>query len=439
MRHYGTVNTADQPPSPEPAQLKPSSNALGRPLANSTSGTKPSSSDAFARAQRYVPSVLLPREAACSPTVHKIHVLGEDARSKFIAHALSSVYDSVEMIGWKTRPFSSPSESSKYGNIEKTRPGSRRTTSVVARNLAAREDAPAQSDGPDIHQLVVTGYGYEAAKALETVKDRLDDNATVCLMNDGLGVLEDVRTRIFQGAHEAPNFLLGHMSHRLAFNRRYDAVARLRGGQTRLTYAEAPRVRLEDAQKVESRPNFVRSLARAKDLKSSFNTYDQWLRFKLPAVIFDSVVEPVCVLLDMPYHGLLQNRAAQRTMYRLLREILLVLEDMPELKNSTVIRDYLHSQGVQKFLYNRIMSKRSNPSQLVRRIQHGLPTDVEYLNGYFIRRGRSLGINLPMNVMMRDMIKAKHSQSIEQLNSYIPVEETSVPSHLAFQYRTTRG
>jgi ketopantoate reductase len=306
----------------------------------------------------------------------------------------------------------------------------------VESNLAVPR-AISQTDDSHIDQLVVSGRGHEAVEALQSVKNRIDENTTVCLMNDGLGVLEDVRRKVFEGTDAAPNFLLGHMSHRLAFNRTYDAVTQLKQGQTRLTFAEAPRMRVKDMHKIESRPNFVRALEEAKDLDSSLTPFDQWLRFKLPSVIFDSVVEPVCVLLEMPYQGLLQNPAAQRMMQSLLSEIIQVLESMPELQGSTVMRDYIHSKGIRRFMHTRILGKRSQPSQLVRRIENGLPTDVEYLNGYFLRRGQRLGLDLRMNLMMRDMIKAKHSQAIERLNSFIPVEETSVPSDLAFRYRTT--
>lgn len=375
--------------------------------------------------------MLLPREAANSPTVHKIHILGDDERSKFIAHALSSVYDSVEMLGWRS------SHSSKYRNVQKSKPTSRRSAAAITESNLAVPQAIAQADDTHIDQLVVSGRGHEAVEALQSVKNRINENTTVCLMNDGLGVLEDVRKKIFEGTDTAPNFLLGHMSHRLAFNRTYDAVTQLKQGQTRLTFAEAPRMRVKDMHKVETRPNFVKTLEEAKDLHSSLSPFDQWLRFKLPSVIFDSVVEPVCVLLEMPYQGLLQNPAAQRMMHSLLSEIIQVLENMPELEGSTVIRDYVHSKGIRRFMYNSIMAKRSHPSQLVRRIENGLPTDVEYLNGYFLRRGQKLGLDLRMNVMMRDMIKARHSQAIERLNSFIPVEETSIPSDLAFRYRKT--
>ncbi|KZZ90511.1 2-dehydropantoate 2-reductase [Moelleriella libera RCEF 2490] len=378
------------------------------------------------------PSVLLPRGAAHSPSVHKIHILGEDERSKFIAHALSSVYDSVEMLSWRNQP------SARYRNIQKRPPSIRGASPeiepnrVVPRPIAESEDAP-------IDQLIVTGRGHEAAKALDLVKSRIDERTTICLMNEGLGVLEDVRRKVFAGVENSPRFLLGHMNHRLVFNRAYDAVTQLKPGRLMVTEPRSSRIRVNTMQKIESSQNLVRSVARvnARNLKHYLTPYDQWLQFKLPTILFDAVVEPVCVLLELPYRGLLQNPGARRMMQSLLAEISHVLENLPELQYSTVIRDYLHRNSTQKLLYNKILGKRSQPSQLLRRVEYGLPTDVEYLNGYFLRRSRQLGIKMPMNSMVRNTIKAKHSQAIERLNSFVAVEETSIPSDLSFRYRTS--
>ena len=378
----------------------------------------------------YVPSVLLPAEASNSPTVHKIHILGEDERSRFIAHALSGLYESVEMLGWTPRQHST-----KYRNVQRARPSNQRAAPVVEKNAAIQAEEK-KEDNSHIDQLVVTGSGHEAAAALESVKHRVTKDTTVCLMNDGLGVLEDVRRKIFAGSKATPDFLLGHMSHKLAFNRKFDAVKTLRFGQLMITPPHTTTIRTQELQrKVETRANFVKSLESVRDLNSSMAQYDQWLRFKLPSVIFSSVVETVCVLLDVSYQGLLQNPAAQRMMHQLLSEIIVVLENMPELQGSTVIRDFVEGTKIRKLLYNGILAKRAHPSLLVRQLEKGLPTDVDYLNGYFIRRGEQLGVDLRFNTMMRDMVKARHSQEVEKLNSYIPLEETSVPSELGFRYR----
>ncbi|KAL7947795.1 ketopantoate reductase PanE/ApbA C terminal domain-containing protein [Trichoderma barbatum] len=341
------------------------------------------------------------------------------------------------MLGWKRSSSSSSAASppsSKYRNIYKSRNGYQ--PNMKLEHLSVTPQAISRDDNSHIDQLLVAGSGHGAVEALQSVKHRIDKDTAVCLMTDGLGVLEEVRERVFKGADSSPNFLLGHMSHRLAFNRRQDSVKELRYGKTQLTYGNVSRLG-RDVEKTDSRMNFVQTLQGVRDLNSSLNPFDKWLHFKLPSVILDSIVEPVCVLLEIPYAGLLRNRAAQRMMHRLLDEIVMVVDNMPEVEGSAAIRDFIRGNRIKQLIYSRIMARKSVPhSELARQIQYGQPTDVDYLNGFFIQRGRQLGIELPTNVLMRDMIKAKHSLAIERLNSYVPIEETSVPSHQSFRYRT---
>ncbi|KAL6871306.1 ketopantoate reductase PanE/ApbA C terminal domain-containing protein [Trichoderma novae-zelandiae] len=339
------------------------------------------------------------------------------------------------MLGWKgsSSALASPSVSSRYRNIYKSRHGDQRRMKLE--HMSVTPKAIARDDNSHIDQLLVAGPGHEAVEALQSVKHRINKDTAVCLMTDGLGVLEEVRARVFQGTEPRPSFVLGHMSHRLAFNRRLDSVKELRYGKTQLTFADSGRLG-QDVEKTESRINFVQAMQGVKDLNSSLAPFDKWLHFKLPSVILDSVVEPVCVLMEIPYAGLQRNPAAQRMMQRLLAEIVSVVDSMPEIEGSAAIRDFIRGNRIKQHIYSRIMARRGASSDLARQIQNGLPTDIDYLNGFFIRRGRQLGIETPINLMVRDMIKAKHSLAIERLNSYIPVEETSVPSHLSFRYRT---
>ncbi|KAL7822738.1 ketopantoate reductase PanE/ApbA C terminal domain-containing protein [Trichoderma gracile] len=339
------------------------------------------------------------------------------------------------MLGWNrgSSVSASPSPSSRYRNIYKSRNGNQRKMKLE--HVSVTPKAIAKDDRSHIDQLLVAGPGREAVEALQSVKHRINKDTAVCLMTNGLGVLEEVRARVFQGTESSPSFVLGHMSHRLAFDRRTDSVRELRYGKTQLTFADSGRLG-EDVEKTESRIDFVRTFEGVKDLNSSLTPFDKWLHFKLPSVILDSVVEPVCVLMEIPYAGLLRNPPAQRMMQRLLDEIVSVVDNMPEIEGSAAVRNFIRSNRIKQHIYSRIMARRGASSDLARQIQNGLPTDIDYLNGFFIRRGHQLGIETPTNLLIRDMIKAKHSLAIERLNSYIPVEETSVPSHLSFRYRT---
>lgn len=363
---------------------------------------------------------MLPAGKARAGPVHKIHILGDDERSRFIAHALCSVYDSVEMLSFRDMP------KSRYRNVEKVQPDRTRSSAYAEKNtaLVEEQDTPSTSR---INQLLVTGRGFEAVKAIASVKDRVDENTTICLMNDGMGVLEEVREKIFDGTYSGPTFMLGHMSHALVFNRNRGSVKELKAGRTVLTMADSALRSLKGLRASPDR-TLLRSLQLAPSLKASTSLYDQWLKFKLPSMMFTAAVEPVCVLLDLPYNGLLHNRSAQSMMNKLLDEMATVVENLPEVQGSTELLHFLQGEGLKRFCYRRITGKAMAPSELVKRIEKGLQTDMNYQNGYFLKRAKTLGLEMPTNKLMVQMVKARRAEAMEKRNAYIPMQEASAES-----------
>lgn len=375
----------------------------------------------------YVPSVRLSPEASKSPSVHKIHILGEDARSKFIAHALSGVYDSVERLAW-TRP------SNKYRYLQRFD----KNGTATFEPLNVRRQVLASKCDTHIDELVVSSNTVqEAMAALDAVKHRVDNDTTVCLMTEGLGVLEDVRQKIFAVPDKEPTFLLGNMSHKFAFNRNFDSVRQLRHGIWNITSVQRSAVMSTEQPKVETQSNFVKSLQAAKLLNTEYTPFDSWFRYKLPGVIFDSAVEPVCLLLEVPYSGLLQNASARKLISSLLEEIVSVLRLMPEIGRAEAYHELLDLDRAHKALYRRILHHRNRESSLVQDIRRGHPVNVDYLNGYFLRRAHSLGVKVPTNKMMWDLVKAKNAIAAAQRESYVRIEETSVAPDMEDEYKTT--
>lgn len=302
--------------------------------------------------------------------------------------------------------------------------------------LAAKTSMASAEDESPIENLIITGKGHRATKALESVKHRVDKDSTICFMNDGLGVLEDVRSKFFNDTTQRPTLLYGHMSHRLGLNKEHDAVKEIRSGQVMLSMPANRHGKRQGLQQLTENSHFLESFAKADGLRGSFSPLDAWLRFKLPSVIFESTAEPICLLFDISYEGIIQNPAAMQMMHKLLDEILLIVEALPEVQGSVIIRDFVRGPGPKRLLYNMLNEKRKQDSELRWRVENGLPTDINFLNGYFVSRAKKLGLDIRSNMMMWNMVKSKHSIAIEKQNSYIPMEETSVPSDLGFKFRT---
>ncbi|PHH70556.1 hypothetical protein CDD80_5936 [Ophiocordyceps camponoti-rufipedis] len=366
------------------------------------------------------------------PRVHKVHIIGEDEKAKYIAHALCNIYNSVELLDWRRE------RTGKYRNLSISRPG-RAIYKPVERNQVPKH-AFAQDSSSHIDLMVVTGPGSDAVKALDSVKHRVDNKSNVCIMSEGLGVLEDVRKKVFEGSDSKPNFFLGHMSHRLVWNRNTDSVKRLYNGQTRLTNALSTAdgydpIKSRQEHDSDSWTPAVSTWGSSHDLNSMVTTYDEWLQLKLPGMMFDCVVEPACVALELSYKELLWNRGAQRLMNGLLDELVLVIRHMNEVSEAPIMRQLTNADQIARWLRKRILAKGSAPCQLVKRIEYGLPTNVQFRNGYFIRRAHQLGMDFRMNVMVDNLIEARHLKALARINSEVRFEETSIPSYLEEQYR----
>jgi len=47
-----------------------------------------------------------------------------------------------------------------------------------------------------------------------------------------------------------------------------------------------------------------------------------------------------------------------------------------------------------------------NRSSMLRDVERGRPTEIEFINGYIAREGQQLGIQTPLNAYLHTMIKA---------------------------------
>ncbi|ROT37672.1 6-phosphogluconate dehydrogenase C-terminal domain-like protein [Sodiomyces alkalinus F11] len=387
----------------------------------------------------YVPAVMMGHDQPAPPSAQTVHILGSDGRSKFLSHSLHGVYGSIQTID--------PYRTNKYTNIVRNRSRRQGSEELVRLRVANGEAHTSEvheqeGDKGHISNLVVSGPPSQTVKLLEQVKDRVDGRTAICLMQDGLGVAEAASNKVFTDPKNRPSIVLGHMTHSLALDRNANAVHSMKPDyQTALTgirpYLGKKYQGLERRHQHQQGPatateswlrtqDMLSKFAAATDLHAHGVPLDQWLRLKIPSLMFSAVADPICVLLDARYDQLLWNPTATRLIGQLLDEIADVVALMPELRNaSTALQAALRGEGMRKHTINRLKAKRDAPSRMALQIQRGQLTDIDYLNGYFIERGKRLGVKLPANEMVVGMVKAKHKARLEKLRSYVPFEMTS--------------
>lgn len=284
------------------------------------------------------------------------------------------------------------------------------------------------SDEP-IEQLIVTLPCWQTKTAIENILHRIDNNTTICLIQDGLGVVEELNETLFQDPRRRPTFILGHMTTSLGFEKRvfYSSVLR-KPGKLFLTALERG-IREFSLVKfhppVEARTNassFLHTLTTVPNLGAGAYSIENFLLQKLPAMVFHCVIEPLAIALDGTYRDVLRNEVAMQVADELLEEIFSVIWAMPQLVNGNKVVAHCGREALRRYAVQRTVQKGDAQSQLLSRVRAGKPVDIDYLNGYFVKRGQEFGIKMPQNEMMINVVKARVEGRKMDIEGLIPME-----------------
>lgn len=381
--------------------------------------------------QRPAPPAFLQDKKLDEGSKH-VHVLGYDPRAYSIAFELAGcrfldpvkllIHKRIHMNNWE---------------LEGRRLTMRMNNQVFYRKHAEAEwvGKGKQTAGTGhIAQLIVTMPCVETKRAIENILHRIDNRTTICLIQDGLGVLEELNESFFQDPTKRPTYILGHMTASLGFIKEtfYSSILK-RPGKLFLTALERGIGQfslIKFHPPVEARgaaTSFLHTLATVPNLGAGAYPLETFLMQKLPAMVFNSVVEPLAIALDGTYEDVLRNETAMQLADDLLEELFNVIWGMPELTNGGKVIEHCGRAALRKYAVDRLFQKGRSQSQMLSRVRAGKAVDIDYLNGYFIKRGRELGIKMPQNEIMIDVVKARLEGRQMDIDGLIPMETPGSP------------
>lgn len=187
-------------------------------------------------------------------------------------------------------------------------------------------------------------------------------------------------------------------------------------------------------------------------------------RRKLPEMIYTAAFEPVATVMQLPISRATWAQPVVRTMIMgIIDELISAATWIPELLKSYKLRHDIRSgmlrrrvlneffartrkdtdysllqmgyEGLDGGYQNRALGFRrrggvphpigglSNAAHCVMEqlVASGMTTDIQYLNGYFVRRGMQSGIAMPQNQMIIRMLEARMMVNRDQSNKFVPI------------------
>lgn len=307
-------------------------------------------------------------------------------------------------------------------------------------------------DDERIDSLIITVKAVQTIKALENVKHRLTPDSTILFLQNGMGILEEVNEKIFPDPATRPNYLVGTTTHGLYRLTPFKVVhaglgTTILGDLNLASDGKARTARTENdtesdpENETESDPitddtpqttrHLIQTLTRSPALTALHFDSVRLLQVRLEKLAMNSVINPLTVLYDCRNGELLYNFFLSRVMRLLLIEISAVICAMPELQGVSGVHARFSPERLRLNATTLINRTSGNKSSMLHDVHSGRQTEVEYMNGYIVKKGDELGIKCALNYMMMQLIFGMTRHLSNQSAAYLPVDPSQMKEYEA--------
>jgi 2-dehydropantoate 2-reductase len=320
-------------------------------------------------------------------------------------------------------------------------------------------------DESPIEHLIVSTKAMQVVKSLMAVRHRLSPESTIVFLQNGMGVLEEVNKNVFPDPETRPSYITGIVSHGLYRSKHFNVIHKgvgttILGVQYSNPQAEVPPSEGEEApqekppktesttadesaEQERSGPSHIpplrqiplapsasyllRTFARASVLVPHItNSVDVQL-FQLEKISANALINPLTVINDCTNGHLLGSDAITRVQRLLLYEISGVIGALPELQSVPGIKTRFAPERLLALSRQIIHKTARNTSSMLQDVSRGKTTEIDYINGYFVRRGEEVGIACALNYMLVNLVKGKAQIMERGKEAEIPLDTSEDP------------
>ncbi|KAF9454142.1 hypothetical protein P691DRAFT_798405 [Macrolepiota fuliginosa MF-IS2] len=323
--------------------------------------------------------------------------------------------------------------------------------------MAIEHEEEANSNQP-ISSLLVTTKAHQALPAISKLAPLLSADSTIVLLQNGMGLYEELSSKVFRNPGQRPHFIIASNTHGV-FTKGFHHV--VHAGPGAIDFGIMPDLQgrnFETSLDDESIPPFDRHLQlndittpndphfkRYKSLRDTVALllllqplHVTWrpmhemqviLRRKL---VVNAVINPLTAIMGCRNGDLSASPATQYLMDSICYEASQAFA--AEFQSET--NQWVHGLAEQGVDANTIdvtrlplaltkaalaeevvkvmTATRGNISSMLMDIRHGNPTEIDYINGYLLKIGRTHRVRMPTNATLLNLVK---------LRSHIPLDQ----------------
>lgn len=400
-------------------------------------------------------------------TNRRIHILGLGSVGRFIAHTLRGVPNPppITLLFHRHKTLQAWESSSKVLSL-KTGESTEKRGGFDAelftprprhhgKELPFERDLEWEEPSDPINSLILCCKAPDVVSALSGVRHRLGPESVILFLQNGMGIVDEVNEEIFPDPKTRPHYMLGINTHGLnvpnkepfsAIHAGFGTVSLGLLPHERTPYApnivfnpfhEGPHVPANQPSPDPDTPppgergfhwnhncrHLLRTLLRTPVLCATAFSPPDILQLQLEKLAINAVINPMTVILDARNGSVLYNFHLTRVIRLLLSEISLVIRSLPELQHIPNVSTRFDPGRLESMVVTVANKTSQNISSMLADTRSGRRTEIDYINGWVVKRGEEMGVRCLMNYMTVQLVKGKTGMIKWETQEEIPFVE----------------
>ncbi|MCJ1274505.1 hypothetical protein MMC21_002301 [Puttea exsequens] len=275
-----------------------------------------------------------------------------------------------------------------------------------------------------IYNLVVSVKAPQTVNGLRMLAHRLTKNSTILFLQNGMGIIEEINKEVFPYEESRPTYIICVSTHGFNSDGLFEIV---HAGQGTIALGVMPRMpmRKEDQKSMShmaaSARYLIRTMTRAPVLVAVGFPPTDLFQQQLEKLVANCVINALTAILECKNGALLFNYHFTRVMRLLLAEISLVVKNLPELQNVPNANTRFDTKRLEAMVVSIAKNTAQHDSSMLQDVRAGRQTEIDYLNGYIVRRGEEMGVHCVMNYMLLHMLKGRAKTVSLELQDALPL------------------
>ncbi|KAF2013007.1 6-phosphogluconate dehydrogenase C-terminal domain-like protein [Aaosphaeria arxii CBS 175.79] len=265
-----------------------------------------------------------------------------------------------------------------------------------------------------IKHLIVCVKATHTVTALRPLLPRLAPYSTIMFLQNGGGMIEDVNRHLFPDPGSRPNYISGVISHGVTTNSPFDithtgfaatSIGLVPRSMPPRSMALVPGSANSDLLLQTS--YLLQELPTVPRFNCKTYAWPDILAVQLEKITTNAFCNPLCALADSSNAYLF---TIPETCKALMSEISSVILALPELKGVPGIAERFSAAALEMTVMSIINRTRNTTCSMVWDLRAKRKTEIRYINGFWSRKGREIGILTPINDELIAAIEAQELQ-----------------------------